>query len=192
MGVHDLNFRLNICDASGFRRPGVTHECGQDAVCASHGARVVEDLWTHHRTPRWRCGCTHLGLRRFVSRDGLLAIDMARVLARHRGLRIKRFLGTSENAVKTQIWCAVSTYVLIAIIRKEFHLDASLYTLLQILSISVFEKTQLSCALQPDTTRTISPPTTNQRCASPAGAGGRSLLAKVRVHARVRRFILIW
>ena len=77
-------------------------------------------------------------------------------------LRIERFLGTSENAVKTQIWCAVSTYVLIAIIRKELHLDASLYTLLQILSVSVFEKTQLSCALQPDTTRTISPPATNQ------------------------------
>ena len=77
-------------------------------------------------------------------------------------LRIKRFLGTSENAVKTQIWCAVSTYVLIAIVKKELHLDASLYTLLQILSVSVFEKTQISCALQPDTTRTISPPTTNQ------------------------------
>jgi hypothetical protein len=77
-------------------------------------------------------------------------------------LRIKRFLGTSKNAVKTQIWCAVSTYVLIAIIKKELHLNASLYTLLQILSVSVFEKTQLSCALQPDTTRTISPPTTNQ------------------------------
>jgi len=65
-------------------------------------------------------------------------------------LRIKKFLGTSENAVKTQIWCAVSTYVLIAIVKKELQLDASLYTLLQILSISVFEKTQLSCALQPD------------------------------------------
>jgi len=77
-------------------------------------------------------------------------------------LRIKRFLGTSENAVKTQIWCAVSTYVLIAIIKKELHLDASLYTLLQILSVSIFEKTQISCVLQPDTTRTISPPTTNQ------------------------------
>ncbi len=77
-------------------------------------------------------------------------------------LRIKRFLGTSENAVKTQIWCAVATYVLIAIIKKELHLDASLYTLLQILSVSIFEKTQLSCALQPDTTTTISPLTTNQ------------------------------
>jgi transposase len=63
-------------------------------------------------------------------------------------LRIKKFLGTSENAVKTQIWCAVSTYVLIAIVKKELQLDASLYTLLQILSVSVFEKTQLSSALQ--------------------------------------------
>lgn len=65
-------------------------------------------------------------------------------------LRIKKFLGTSENAVKTQIWCAVSTYVLIAIVKKERQLDASLYTLLQILSVSVFEKTELSCALQLD------------------------------------------
>ena len=77
-------------------------------------------------------------------------------------LRIKRFLGTSENAVKTQIWCAVSTYVLIAIVKKELHLNASLYTLLQILSVSVFEKTLISCALQPDTTRTITPQSGNQ------------------------------
>ncbi len=65
-------------------------------------------------------------------------------------LRIKRFLGTSENAVKTQIWCAVATYVLIAIVKKELHLNASLYTCLQILSVSIFEKTEVSCALQPD------------------------------------------
>ena len=77
-------------------------------------------------------------------------------------LRIKRFLGTSENAVKTQIWCAVSTYVLVAIIKKELHLDASLYTLLQILSVSIFEKTEISCALQPDTTQNVSQPTDSQ------------------------------
>ena len=63
-------------------------------------------------------------------------------------LRIKRFIGNSENAVKTQIWCAVSTYVLIAIVKKELQLDASLYSLLQILSVSVFEKTQLSQAFE--------------------------------------------
>jgi len=61
-------------------------------------------------------------------------------------LRIKRFIGNSENAVKTQVWCAVATYVLIAIVKKELQLDASLYTLLQILSVSVFEKTPLSQA----------------------------------------------
>jgi hypothetical protein len=64
-------------------------------------------------------------------------------------LRIKRFLATSENAVRTQIWCAVATYVLIAIVKKELKLDASLYTCLQILSVSIFEKTEISCALQP-------------------------------------------
>ena len=65
-------------------------------------------------------------------------------------LRIKRFLGTSENAVKTQVWCAIATYVLIAIVKKQLQLDASLYTCLQILSASIFEKTQLQCALQLD------------------------------------------
>ena len=77
-------------------------------------------------------------------------------------LRIKKFLGNSENAVKTQVWCAVATYVLIAIVKKELQLDASLYTCLQILSVSVFEKTQLSCALQPDEPRTQSPTDDNQ------------------------------
>ena len=53
--------------------------------------------------------------------------------------------------MKTQVWCAVATYVLIAIVKKELQLDASLYTCLQILSVSVFEKTKISCALQADT-----------------------------------------
>ena len=65
-------------------------------------------------------------------------------------LRIKHFLGTSENAVKTQIWAAVCTSVLIAIIKKELQLNASLYTCLQILSVCIFEKTELSCALRPN------------------------------------------
>ncbi len=77
-------------------------------------------------------------------------------------LRIKHFLGTSENAVKTQIWCAVATYVLIAIVKKELQLDASLYTCLQILSVSIFEKTELLRALRPDDPCTESPCTTNQ------------------------------
>jgi hypothetical protein len=55
-------------------------------------------------------------------------------------LRIKRFFGTSENAVKTQIWIAVSVYVLVAIVRKRLHLDLSLHEMLQILSVTPFEK----------------------------------------------------
>lgn len=58
-------------------------------------------------------------------------------------LRIKAFYGTSENAVKTQVWIAISVYVLIAIIKKQLKLDRSLYTILQILSISLFEKTPI-------------------------------------------------
>jgi len=62
-------------------------------------------------------------------------------------LRIKRFYGTSENAVKSQIWIAVSVYVLVANIKKRWNLDASLYTLRQILSVILFEKTRLQRAL---------------------------------------------
>ena len=58
-------------------------------------------------------------------------------------LRIKAFYGTSENAVKTQIWTAVSVYVLVAIIKKRLNIPLSLYTILQILSVSVFEKMPL-------------------------------------------------
>ena len=77
-------------------------------------------------------------------------------------LRIKKFLGNSENAVKTQVWCAVATYVLIAIVKKELQLEASLYTCLQILSVSVFEKTQISCALQADASQIDLPDAANQ------------------------------
>jgi hypothetical protein len=63
-------------------------------------------------------------------------------------LRIKAFYGTSENAVKTQIWIAVSVYVLVAIVRKRLELETSLYQTLQILSVTLFEKTPILCALQ--------------------------------------------
>jgi transposase len=73
-------------------------------------------------------------------------------------LRIKKFYGTSENAVKTQIWIAVSVYVLVAIVKKRLNLDASLYTLLQILSVTLFEKIDIKQALslndyKPDTSQ---------------------------------------
>ena len=77
-------------------------------------------------------------------------------------LRIKRFYGTSENAVKTQIWIAVSVYVLVAIVKKRLELDALLYTLLQVLSISLFEKMPLHQALAGEENRCDLPQMTNQ------------------------------
>ena len=62
-------------------------------------------------------------------------------------LRIKAFYGTTENAVKTQIWIAIAVYVLVAIVKKQLHLDLSLYTILQILSVTLFEKTPILEAL---------------------------------------------
>ena len=62
-------------------------------------------------------------------------------------LRIKAFYGTTENAVKTQIWIAISVYVLVAIVKKRLKLDRSLYTILQILSVTLFEKTPILQAL---------------------------------------------
>jgi hypothetical protein len=70
--------------------------------------------------------------------------------------------GHQRDAVNTHIWCAVSTYVLIAIVKKELHLEASLNTLLQILSVSVFVKTQFSCGLHPGTRTTEIPPSANK------------------------------
>lgn len=62
-------------------------------------------------------------------------------------LRIKAFYGTSENAVKTQIWIALAVYVLVAIVKKRLALDVSLYKLLQVLSVTLFEKTPIFQAL---------------------------------------------
>ena len=76
-------------------------------------------------------------------------------------LRIKRFVGTTENAVKTQIWCAVATYVLIAIVKKELCLEATLYQLLQVLSVSIFEKIELSRAFAKNEPRIRVDPSTN-------------------------------
>ncbi|MBX2972428.1 MAG: IS4 family transposase [Flavobacteriales bacterium] len=68
-------------------------------------------------------------------------------------LRIKKFHGVSENAVKSQIWIAVSTYVLVAIVKKRLGLEQSLHTLLQILSLTLFEKMPIQQAFQKDANR---------------------------------------
>jgi len=77
-------------------------------------------------------------------------------------LRIKAFYGISENAVKTQIWIAVSIYVLVAIVRKRLGLEISLYQILQILSVTLFEKTPILQALQPPATQDDLPSSANQ------------------------------
>jgi hypothetical protein len=77
-------------------------------------------------------------------------------------LRIKAFYGTSENAVKTQIWIAVSVYVLVAIVRKRLGLHASLYQILQILSVTLFEKTPILQVLQPSDSQDLLPDLSNQ------------------------------
>ena len=77
-------------------------------------------------------------------------------------MRIKAFFGTSENAVKTQTWIAVSVYVLVAIVRKRLGLDASLYQILQILSITLFEKVPILQALQASDSHSDLPDSDNQ------------------------------
>ncbi len=77
-------------------------------------------------------------------------------------LRIKAFFGTSENAVKSQIWIAVSAYVLVAIVKKRLHLPASLYEILQILSLTMFEKIPLDQLLAPTISDQIQPLSDNQ------------------------------
>lgn len=77
-------------------------------------------------------------------------------------LRIKAFFGTSENAVKSQIWIAVSVYVLVAIVKKRLALPATLYEILQILSLSLFEKTPVNCLFHDDLHQKISVVDPNQ------------------------------
>ena len=77
-------------------------------------------------------------------------------------LRIKSFYGTTENAVKTQIWITISVYVLVAIVKKTLKLNSNLYTILQILSVTLFEKTPILQAL-PDSTRITQSPTPNNQ-----------------------------
>jgi ATP-dependent 26S proteasome regulatory subunit len=99
--------------------------------------------------------------------DGLSFAQLreVHVIAGQRAFERKGEIGEGEIGAaiqKSQIWCAVATYVLIAIVKKELKLDASLYTCLQILSVSIFEKTAISCALQPCLHRTDQPTFSNQ------------------------------
>ena len=144
-----------------------------DQAVALNGFKAAKDYPEHLRRVRFKDPDTGKTLI-FLTNNTALPAPVIAQLYKNRWqvelffkwikqhLRIKKFLGTSENAVKTQVWCAIATYVLIAIVKKELRLKSSLYTCLQILSVSVFEKTLISCALQADDLQNQPTPIANQ------------------------------
>ena len=129
-----------------------------DQTIAFNGRRAAVDYPAHLRRIRYRDPLAKQSLV-FLTNHALLPPLTVCALYKSRWqvelffrwikqhLRIKRFYGTSENAVRTQIWIAITVYVLVAIVRKKLHLSASLHTLLQILSVTIFEKLPLYQAL---------------------------------------------
>jgi hypothetical protein len=128
-----------------------------DQTIALDGVRTADDYPAHLRRIRFREPETAKTLIFLTNQTTLPAMTICNLyksrwqvelffkwIKQH--LRIKRFYGTSENAVKTQIWIAVSVYVLIAIVRKRLKLEASLYTLLQVISVTAFEKIDITTA----------------------------------------------
>ena len=129
-----------------------------DQTIALDGHYTKRDYPAHPRRVRFRdpkTGKTLVFLTNMTAQPALTICDLYKNrwqvelffkwIKQH--LRIKAFYGTSENAVKTQIWIAVSVYVLVAIIRKRLKLDASLYTLMQVFSVTVFEKTSIESVI---------------------------------------------
>src|SRR5262249_14693502 len=137
--------------------PGGAHERWQDAVRSAYGLFASE----HLRRIRFKDPETGKTLE-FLTNQSMLSASTVCDLYKSRWyvelffkwikqhLRIKRFYGTSETALKPKIWTAVSVYVLVAIVKKRLNLDAPLYTLLQILSLTLFEKMPILHALSQD------------------------------------------
>lgn len=128
-----------------------------DQTIALDGVRSSQDYPVHLRRIRFRDAETAKTLIFLTNQTTLPALTICDLyksrwqvelffkwIKQH--LRIKRFYGTSENAVKTQIWIAVSVYVLVAIVRKRLNLEVPLYTLLQVFSVTVFEKIEIQTA----------------------------------------------
>jgi hypothetical protein len=128
-----------------------------DQTIALDGAHTSQDYPVHLRRIRFRDPETAKTLIFLTNQTALPALTICDLyksrwqvelffkwIKQH--LRIKQFYGTSENAVKTQIWIAVSVYVLVAIVRKRLKLEAPLYTLLQVISVTVFEKIEIQTA----------------------------------------------
>jgi hypothetical protein len=125
-----------------------------DQIIKLGGVKVKRDYPQHLRRIRYKDEEANLRLV-FITNNFTLPAETIAALYRQRWqvelffkwikqhLRIKAFFGTTENAVKTQIWIAISIYVLVAIVKKELKLEISLHTMLQILSVSLFEKMPL-------------------------------------------------
>ncbi len=135
-----------------------------DQTIALDGPRTRQDYPVHLRRIRFRDAETAKTLVFLTNQTALPALTICDLyksrwqvelffkwIKQH--LRIKRFYGTSENAVKTQIWIAVSVYVLVAIVRKRLNLEAPLYTLLQVFSVTVFEKIEVQTAFSREADR---------------------------------------
>jgi hypothetical protein len=144
-----------------------------DQTIALDGPRTSQDYPVHLRRIRFRDAETGKTLVFLTNQTALPAstiCDLYRSrwqvelffkwIKQH--LRIKRFYGTSENAVKTQIWVAVSVYVLVAIVRKRLTLNAPLYTILQVISVTVFEKMPIQTAFSREADRYEDASCTNQ------------------------------
>lgn len=127
-------------------------QCDQTVVCT--GFYSQKDYPDKLRRVRYRDPETHKQFVFLTNNFSLSALTIAKLYrARWRvelffkwikqHLRIKAFYGTSENALKTQVWIAIAVYVLVAIVKKQLGLEASLYTILQILSVTLFEKTPI-------------------------------------------------
>lgn len=153
--------------------PDKTTGIGSDQSIALEGFHAKQNHPQHLRRVSFRDPETGRRLV-FLTNNFVLSAAMIAALYKKRwavelffkwikqNLRIKHFFGTSENAVKTQIWTAMCVYVLVAIIKKELALDVSLYTFLQILSVHSFEKTQLAQALFDGNPDSSFPAHTNQ------------------------------
>ena len=150
----DLNVEAQTLSLLRISAEG-SHASRHARICAGHGPFAADEESGKRVT--------------FLTNNFALKPDLVAQLYRQRWqvelffkwvkqhLRIKTFLGTSENAVKTQIWIAVCTYVLIAIVKKRLKLSHSLYEILQILSLTMFETTPIN-QLLPNPSTNSEPP----------------------------------
>ena len=135
-----MNKKQQVGDVFGGWTPRTAHVNRPDAVRTSDGFSAVVHVSSHRRALRRQSSNSHSDVCRAIPRHGLCATHLPEKSA-HRAL-----LGVTKNAVNTQIWIAVSVYMLIAILKKRLCHDASLHTLLQILSVTLFEKTPIQQA----------------------------------------------